>query len=68
MRKEILKIEKNKFILQVVSDITPFLRKKIMRKENLLARGSLKRELWRKIGSTPLDFLLSLPEEQHSEY
>jgi len=66
MRKEILKIEKDKFILHVISDLTPYLRKNYEEKK-LIGKGFSKKRTWRKIGSIPLDFLLSLPKEQQEE-
>jgi len=66
MRKEILQIEKDKYFLRVISDLTPYLKKNYEEKK-FIGKGFSKKKTWRKIGSIPLDFLLSLPKEQQEE-
>ena len=66
MRRETLQINGEKFILRVVSDLTPYLRKNYEEKK-YIGKGFSKKRTWRKIGSIPIDFLLSLPKEQQEE-
>ena len=66
MRREILQIDGEKFVLRVISDLTPYLRKNYEERK-LIGKGFSKKRTWRKIGFIPLDFLLSLPKEQQEE-
>jgi len=66
MRREILQIDGEKFVLRVISDLTPILKKNYEEKK-LIGKGFSKKRTWRKIGTIPIDFLLSLPKEQQEE-
>ena len=66
MRKKFLQIEKDKYFLHVITDLTPYLRKNYEEKK-LIGKGFSKKRTWRKIGTIPIDFLLSLSREQQEE-
>ena len=66
MRRQILQIDDDKIILRVWADLTPYLKANYEEKK-YIGKGFSKKRTWRKIGTIPIDFLLSLPKEQQEE-